>query len=119
MLFGTLAILMGYQLNQFAIFSKTFAIEEGLMPVERDLTRHSKIFTLENGLIIGAVMFVAGIALLGIAVNKWRLVNFGELDYSNTMRVVIPGITLAAIGFQTIASSFFLGVLKLARRSEA
>lgn len=116
MLFGTLAMLMGFQLVQFAIFSKTFAIEEGLMPVENNLMRHSKFFTLERGLIVGSGMFVAGSILLGVAVNQWRLASFGALDYANTMRIVIPGMTLAAIGFQTIASSFFLGVLKLGRR---
>lgn len=116
MLFGTLAILMGFQMVQFAIFSKTFAIEEGLMPVEKNLTRHSKCFTLERGLIFGGLMFVGGSILLGLAVNQWRLAGFGELDYARTMRIVIPGMTLAAIGFQTIASSFFLGVLKLGRR---
>lgn len=116
MLFGTLAILMGYQLVQFSIFSKTFAIEEGLMPVENNLTRYSKFFTLERGLIFGAMMFAAGSVLLGVAVNQWRLASFGALDYANTMKIVIPGMTLAALGFQTIASSFFLGVLKLGRR---
>lgn len=118
MLFGTLAILMGYQLVQFAVFSKTFAIEQGLMPVEKQLTRHSKFFTLERGLILGTAMFAGGVGLLGLAVNQWRLANFGPLNYAHTLRVVIPGMTLAAIGFQTIASSFFLGVLKLARRSD-
>ena len=116
MLFGTLAMLMGFQLVQFAIFSKTFAIEEGLMPAEASLTRYSKFFTLERSLIAGAGMLGVGAVMLGVAVNQWRLVNFGPLDYSSTMRVVIPGMTLAAIGFQTIASSFFLGVLKLGRR---
>lgn len=118
MLFGTLAILMGYQMIQFAIFSKTFAVEQGLMPVERQMTRYSRIFTLERSLILGSAVFLVGIGLLGVAVNEWRLAGFGPLDYAHTMRVVIPGVTLAALGFQTIASSFFMGVLKLARRWE-
>ena len=118
MLFGTLAILMGYQLIQFAIFSKTFAVEQGLMPMERQLSRYAKVFTLERSLVIGSTVFVVGMGLLLAAVNEWRLANFGPLDYAHTMRVVIPGVTLAALGFQTIASSFFLGVLKLARRWE-
>ena len=86
------------------------------MPAEASLTRYSKFFTLERSLIAGAGMLGVGAVMLGVAVNQWRLVNFGPLDYSSTMRVVIPGMTLAAIGFQTIASSFFLGVLKLGRR---
>ena len=118
MLFGTLAILMGYQLILFAVFSKTFAIEQGLMPPDRRLARHANIFTLERGLIFGSLLFIVGAGLLVYAVYQWQQVRFGALDYGTTMRIVIPGITMAAIGFQTIAASFFLGVLRLARRSE-
>ena len=73
MLFGTLAILMGYQLIQFAVFSKTFAIEQGLIPVDKVLTRHSRLFTLERSLILGSVMFTAGTILLGLAVKRVRI----------------------------------------------
>jgi hypothetical protein len=32
------------------------------------------------------------------------------------MRWVIPGVTLAALGFQTILSAFFVSILGLRRR---
>jgi hypothetical protein len=32
------------------------------------------------------------------------------------MRVVVPGATLTALGFQTVLSSFFMSVLGLKRR---
>jgi hypothetical protein len=32
------------------------------------------------------------------------------------MRVVVPGATLTALGFQTVLSSFFMSVLGLRRR---
>jgi hypothetical protein len=118
MLFGTLALLMGYQTVQFAVFSKIFAIGQKLMPVDRALDRYISWFTLERGLAYGSLLLLAGIAMLGVAVDSWRLAGFGPQDYATTMRVVIPGMTAAAIGFQTILSSFFLGVLRLARRSE-
>jgi hypothetical protein len=46
---------------------------------------------------------------------SWSTHAFGPLDYPSTMRVVIPGVTLAALGFQTILSSFFISVLSLRR----
>ena len=119
MLFGTLGILMGYQLLQFAVFSKTFAIEQNLMPPDQSLTRFANWFTLERSLIFGSVVFGIGATLMGVALNQWRLTGFGPLNYEHTLRIVIPGVTMAAIGFQTIASSFFMGVLRLARRSES
>ncbi|MFO0940514.1 MAG: glycosyltransferase family 2 protein [Pirellulales bacterium] len=119
LLFGTLALMMGYQTVQFAIFSKTFAVQQGLMPNKKSLDRYSAWFTLERGLVYGALLLTVGVTLLALAIDTWRIAQFGRLDYAAMMRVVIPGMTAAAIGFQTILSSFFLGVLRLARRSEA
>jgi hypothetical protein len=54
--------------------------------------------------------------LLIVSINQWRLVDFGRLDYAHTMRLVIPGAALTAIGFQTILSIFFLSILRMRRR---
>jgi hypothetical protein len=53
---------------------------------------------------------------LVVAVNEWRTAGFGALDYARTMRCVIPGVTLAALGFQTVFSSFFISILRMARK---
>jgi hypothetical protein len=57
-----------------------------------------------------------GLLMLAEAINLWRLAGFGSLDYSRTMRWVIPGVTLTALGFQTMLSSFFLSILGMRRR---
>jgi len=116
MLFASVAILCGYQSVIFAVFTKIFAVGEKLMPETPNLSRLFKVFTLERGLIAGAAMLVAGLALLVTAVVIWWDAKFGNLDYAKTMRVVVPGATLTAIGFQTILSSFFMSVLGLKRR---
>jgi hypothetical protein len=116
LLFASLAILCGYQSSLFAIFSKTFAISEGLMPEDRRLTRFFELVNLERGLIMAAVVLLIGLVLLAAAVNQWRLTGFGHLDYARTMRLVVPGVTLTALGFQTILSSFFVSILGLRRR---
>jgi glycosyltransferase involved in cell wall biosynthesis len=116
LLFASLAILLGYQSVFFALFTKTFAISEGLLPEDPRLTRFFRVVTLERGLIFGAGMFLAGNLLLLGAVNQWRLASFGPLDYAHTMRWVIPGMTLTALGFATILGSFFLSILRMGRR---
>ena len=115
MLFASLAILLGHQSVLFSLFTKTFAISEGLLPADPRLTRLATIVQLERGLLIGGIGFVGGLALLAGAVNIWRVAGFGPLDYSYTMRWVIPGATLTALGFQTILGSFFLSILGLRR----
>jgi glycosyltransferase involved in cell wall biosynthesis len=116
LLFASLAILCGYQSVLFAIFTKTFAISEGLMPEDPRLSKLFEMVNLERGLIFGVVTLIAGIALLLAAINQWRLANFGPLNYSHTMRWVIPGATLTAVGFQTILSSFFVSILGMRRK---
>jgi glycosyltransferase involved in cell wall biosynthesis len=116
LLFASLAVICGFQAMVFAVSSKTFAMAEGLMPEDPRLMRLFQTITLERGLIASAVGMVLGIALLLLAINQWRLASFGALDYSRTMRVVIPGITLTTLGFQGIFSSFFLSILGMRRR---
>ncbi len=116
LIFASVAILCGFQSIVFAVFTKTFALAEKLMPETPRMTRLFKIFTLERGLLAGAFMFIAGVALMLSAVIYWWGVGFGDLPYPRTMRVVVPGATLTALGFETILSSFFMSVLGLKRR---
>jgi glycosyltransferase involved in cell wall biosynthesis len=116
LLFSSLAILMGYQSILFAIFAKTFAISEGFLPKDPRVDRFFKIIYLERGLALGTVAFLAGLILLGAAVLQWKSTHFGRLDYAVTMRWVIPGATLTALGFQTVLSSFFVSILGMKRR---
>lgn len=115
-LFASLALLCGYQSILFAIFTKTFAITEGLLPEDERFNRFFKIFYLERVLLIATAALIAGAAMLSVAVYKWSSVNFGQLDYERTMLWVIPGATLFALGFQTITSGFFASILGLKRK---
>jgi glycosyltransferase involved in cell wall biosynthesis len=116
LLFASLAILCGHQAILFAIYTKTFAISEGLMPEDQRLTRFFNIVNLERGLLIAVAAVFIGLALLLAAVNQWRVADFGPLDYARTMRLVVPGVTLTALGFQTMLSSFFVSILGMHRK---
>jgi hypothetical protein len=65
---------------------------------------------------LGAASLAVGLLLLLIAINQWWSVAFGHLDYARTMRFVVPGVTLTALGFQTVLSSFFVSILGMRRR---
>jgi hypothetical protein len=110
---------MGYQSVLFAILAKTFAISEGLLPKDPRVDRFFNVIYLKSGLAIGAAAFLSGLILLGVAVLQWKSVHFGRLDYTVTMRWVIPGATLTALGFQTVLSSFFVSILGMKRRLTA
>jgi len=116
LLFASLAILLGYQSIVFGIFAKTFSVSEGLLPEDSRFQKFFRVMNLERGLLLGAGSFLIGLILLLVAVREWGAVGFGRLDYSRTMRWVIPGFTLAALGFQTVLSSFFDSILGMRRR---
>jgi glycosyltransferase involved in cell wall biosynthesis len=116
LLFASLSVLLGWQSILFALFTKVFATAEGLLPADEHLERFFAVITLERGLIMAMVAVVIGVALLLAAVYQWCLVHFGHLDYAKTMRLVIPGVTLTALGFQTVLASFFISILGMRRR---
>lgn len=116
LLFGSLAMLCGYESVFFAIFAKTLAINEGLLPSDPRLERFFNTVNLEVGLAVAASAMILGLVLLGLAVEQWRLVDYGPLDYAHTMRLVVPGSTMVALGFQTILSAFMISFLGLEHR---
>jgi glycosyltransferase involved in cell wall biosynthesis len=116
LLFGSVAIICGYQAILFAVLTKVFAMNEGLLPNDervKVLTRH---VTLETALGLSAAALVIGLGLLGTAVSEWQAAAYGALDYGVTMRKVIPGMTLTVLGVQTTLSSFYLSILGLSRK---
>ena len=116
LLVASLSILLGYQSILFFLSTKTFAIREGLLPEDPRFERFFEVVNLERGLLAGAIAVLAGLSFLAAAANEWRLAGFGDLDYAHTMRRVIPGATLTALGFQTILSGFFVSILGMRRR---
>jgi hypothetical protein len=100
----------------FALIAKTFAITEGVLPPDPRIDRFARILPLERGLLLGLATVLLGAVMLVAAVNEWRVRDFGRLNYAETMRVVVPGVTLAVLGYQTILSCFFLSLLSMRRR---
>jgi glycosyltransferase involved in cell wall biosynthesis len=116
LLFASLALLVGQQAISFALFAKTFASGEGILPLDRRTERFFQIATLERGLLVGGVAMVLGVVLLMTVAIEWWRVDFGPLDYQRTMRLAIPGATLTALGLHTVLGSFFGSILGLRRQ---
>jgi glycosyltransferase involved in cell wall biosynthesis len=116
LLYSATAMIIGFQIISFAIFTKAFAMSEGLLPKDRRLKKLFTYITLEVGLITGSLLLLAGFAGSVYALRMWQLKLYGSLNPADTMRVVIPSITCLALGCQIVFSSFFLSVLGLKRR---
>ncbi len=116
LLYAALAVIIGFQAIVFAIFTKVFAISEGLLPQDPRLNAVMEYITLEVGLIVGIVLVLLGLAGSIYAVGYWDVHSFGNLNPSRTLRIVIPAVTFLTLGCQILLSSFFLSILGLRRR---
>jgi glycosyltransferase involved in cell wall biosynthesis len=116
LLYAASFVLLGFQAITFAVFTKLFAVSEGLLPPDATLDRLFRYLTLEVGLLVGAILVILGLGTSVYAVSFWGTKHFGLLDYSHTMRVVIPAALFLILGVQTVFASFFLSVLGLRRR---
>ncbi|MEY2859229.1 MAG: hypothetical protein RLZZ74_3542 [Cyanobacteriota bacterium] len=115
LLYSSTAMTIGFQIVMFALFTKVFGISEGLLPEDRRLNKLFDYLNLETGLIAGTVLLALGLAASVYAFGIWGQHDFGSLNPTETMPIVIPGVTCLALGIQAIFSSFFLSILGLKR----
>lgn len=112
LLVASLAGILGWQCVLMATLAKIFAGREGMMPVDKRLEK----ITVERGIVFGTVAAIGGVGLIAAVVYQWWQQDFGPLEYPVTMRLVVPGVTLVAVGFQTAISALMAGVLKMQPR---
>jgi glycosyltransferase involved in cell wall biosynthesis len=117
LLYAFVSALLGFQLVAFAVFTKVFAISEGLLPEDPRMNRVFRYITLETGLAVGGLLMALGIGGSLFAVSGWANERFGALDASHMLRLVMPSVFALTLGVQTICSSFFLSILGLRRRT--
>jgi glycosyltransferase involved in cell wall biosynthesis len=115
LLYSSTAMTIGFQIVMFALFTKVFGISEGLLPEDRRLNKLFDYLNLETGLIAGTALLALGLAASVYAFDIWGQHDFGSLNPTETMPIVIPGVTCLALGIQAIFSSFFLSILGLKR----
>lgn len=116
LVFAGAGIVLGAQSISFAIFTKVFAIRQGLLPADNRLDRALEWFSLEFGLLAGGAITLCGIAGSIYALFEWGQAHFGPLLVRDTMRIVIPSATAIILGIQIVLSALFLSVLRMGLR---
>ena len=116
MLGAAVMVLVGVEALTFAVFAKVFAVTEGFLPPDPRVSRLSRLLTLEAGLVASVLLLAAGAGLCGLVVRDWAASVFNYLDYSVSMRKMIPGALLLVLGAHGLLASFFLSILGLKRR---
>ena len=108
--------LIGFQFFKFYALTKVFAVENGLLPKSSRYDKLFKYLNLEKGLILGLLLLVVGGALSFRGLLVWESLNFGNLDPSNTLRLIIPAVFTVLLGVQVILFSLFFSILGLNKK---
>ncbi len=107
---ASLAILCGYQSILFAIFTKVFAISEGLLPADPRFDRFFEVINLERGLTFASITLLSGSAFLILGIFHFKPASI------EPMNLVFLGATMVAVSFQTVLSGFFTSILGMKRK---
>ncbi len=113
LLLSGMVIILGVQTLSFAILAKQFAINNKLLPYDSHFISLIDKISMEKMLIFGVLLMLGGILGIIYTLFFWGTVDFGALTPSYIMRILVPSITLVAVGFQIIIASFFKGILSL------
>jgi hypothetical protein len=105
--------VVGFQSVLFWVFTKIYGAREGIVPPDPWFRSVVGVFTLEVGLIGGAVLLLIGLALGVYAVGLSVASGFGPISPTEVMRFVIPSGTAILLAFQIAYSSFFMSVLEI------
>jgi len=116
LVYAAAAVFLGFQSVVFAILTKIYGVNEGLLPEDPRLNRLFEIVQLETGIVAGLFLVTFGLGASVWAVADWGAASFGALDPRQTLRLIVPAVIALTLGFQLILSSFFLSVLGLSRK---
>ena len=117
MLVGCMGCVVGVQSVCFAVIARDYAIARKLIQPTQKYDQRPSGFTLERMLVVGGLIFLAGLLGLSWAFLQWSAVDFGALIYGRVLRVVIISITAMVIGAQLILSGFLAGVIAIGHRN--
>jgi hypothetical protein len=113
LLFGVAAAILGYNLILFDVLAKSYSMTAGFARPGRWLGRLMRVFSLERGLLAGAIVFLLG---FGLEVKiLWDWISAGRPELM-AVRGVVIGMAAMVVGLQTVFGSFLIGLLSVRHR---
>ena len=106
-------LVAGFQAVLFSLLSQTYATQVGFYPDVSRFHAALRYVSLEAGLILGAVVTLAGQAGAVYTFWLWRLHAFGPIDIEHIGRIVIPSSVAISLGMEVILFSLMISTFEL------
>lgn len=115
LIMASAGLVAGVQTVLLGMLAKAAAVQLGIAPPTPLLTRLQGWRTVELGIVAGFGMLLLGLTHAVLALERWREAGFGELAPADSVRIVVPAVTAAAIGLQLAFAGFALAILEFGR----
>ena len=116
LLFAVAAILVGTQLVLFYAVAKVAAVAAELLPASERFERMNELLTVDRFCLVGGGFFAVGFLIAAVAVIRWIVTGFGDLDPSANVRLAAFATLGMALGVQSVTAGFLLGLVRNRRR---
>lgn len=111
MLYAAGAGIVGLQLVLFSVLSRAVGLLKGVLPPTPSAVRMLRLFTLERGVVVGALVIIVGLLLALYSTNIWFSAQLTGLEPREMMRTVIPSVALMVGGTEIVFASFILSFI--------
>lgn len=118
MLVALAAVVIGTQTVLSFLLGFQYASSQGILPKSPRFERFRKAKSLERAVVGGGIVLLAGVSGVVTSAAIWATTDFGDLDVSRMMRLLIPSVTAAIVGVQLQAAGFVSSILDLKGRPD-
>jgi glycosyltransferase involved in cell wall biosynthesis len=115
LILGSALLLLGFQILGFGISAKVYAVREGLEKPGKLTRFFMRYSVLEEGLLVGGLMFFTGLSLGTYIFVKWSYSGYGALFM---LREAVLVLTLTTLGVSIIFFSFFISIYMLKEETQ-
>jgi len=105
------AMMLGLSMVSFALITRVFAYNFGLLPNQPRLYKLFKYFNLETGLVVGLIIAILGFLLIIRAIVLSYTLGFDSIGFGRSIRLVFGGALSIITGGQIFLTSFALSIL--------
>jgi glycosyltransferase involved in cell wall biosynthesis len=112
-LLAAMFIILGQQAVTFAVMGRRFASRYGFIPKSARFDLFLEGLTLERVILFALILVVAGFGGLLWGFEQWADRDFGPLNTSRTLRLMIIAVTSLVVGIQLLMAGFLSSMIDI------
>jgi glycosyltransferase involved in cell wall biosynthesis len=117
MLVMAFVFILGLQVLFTGVFATLYSHIVGILPYDERFHRRVSFFTFKKLLVGSSIIGSFGLYGFSYTFFKWYQVDFSALNYQETLRYLIPSLTLITVAIQGVFNGFMLSLLFLKTRT--